>query len=164
MDIMSTFVGLSSALTGFAQDILAPRLDTTNIKTLYLQSWTENIAQETGDAGLVNTILQQYAELQAAGKSDEEIGEQLMNGNNSPAFVLACQKLIFLWYMGAWPDVNAQPGTETGGFTTSSLLSAESYTSGLVWQVMQAHPMGDSNYRYGYWAEQPPALSDFTGN
>lgn len=164
MDAMTNFVGLSAVLTGFNSSILAPSLDPVDIKSLYFTTWTENVAKESGEAGLTASILQQYAELKAAGKDDQTIGEQMLGDQNPPAFVLACQQLMFLWYMGAWPEVTAQPGTETGGFTTSTTLSADSYTSGLVWKVMQAHPMGDSNYRYGYWAEQPPALSDYTGN
>ncbi len=164
MDVMNTFVGLSSVLTGFAESVLAPALDPVDIKSLYLKTWTENIAHESGEAGLTDNILQQYTELQAAGKNEQQIGEQLLSDQNSPAFVLSCQKLIYLWYMGAWPDVTQQPGSDTGGFTSFDTLTADSYTSGLVWKVMQAHPMGDSNYRYGYWAEQPPALSDYTGN
>jgi hypothetical protein len=76
---------------------------------------------------------------------------------------MPCRKLIFLWYSGAWPTII--PKTEdTPEMTSSEMLSAKSYTQGLAWQVMQSHPMGDSNYRYGYWANEPADLSGYTGN
>jgi hypothetical protein len=164
MDEMKEFVGLSALLTGFSSSVLAPSLDPVDIKSLYLKTWLTNVAQESGDTALTGRILTMFSDLKNAGKDDQAIGEQLLSEQNPPAFVMACQQLIYLWYMGAWPQVSAQPGTETGGFTSFTTLSSDSYTSGLVWKVMQAHPMGDSNYRYGYWAEQPPALTDFTGN
>ena len=32
---------------------------------------------------------------------------------------------------------------------------------GWTWRVAQTHPMGYSDFRFGYWAEDPPALNDF---
>ncbi len=65
--------------------------------------------------------------------------------------------MVFGSLSGAWPTVD-------GDMTSSQMLSAKSYTQGLAWQVMQSHPMGDSNYRYGYWAKEPADLSGYTGN
>lgn len=82
---------------------------------------------------------------------------------NGANFVLTCRKLIFMWYSGAWPTII--PASATAPETTvSEIISAKSYTCGLAWQVMQSHPMGDSNFRYGYWAKAPIPLSDYTGN
>jgi hypothetical protein len=68
-----------------------------------------------------------------------------------------------MWYSGAWPTLISSTATEPAS-TVSDLISENTYTASLVWQVMQSHPMGDSNYRYGYWAKPPVPLSDYTGN
>jgi hypothetical protein len=144
---MNNFVGLSAVLTGFNQSIIAPSIDPINIKAEYFDKFTSEIPN-------YEAILNAYASLKAAGKSDQEIGETILE---NPDFETPCRQLIFLWYSGAW-------GSVQGGMVVSDLLSAKSYTQGLVWQVMQSHPMGDSNYRYGYWAEAPAPLSGYTGN
>ncbi len=164
MDTMTSFVGLSAVLTGFNQSVIAPQLDPVDIKSAYLAEWEKQVANESGNKDLTNNILNQYAQLKSENLSDQQIGEKMLDDSNGADFVMACRQLIYLWYMGAWPTVIEQPGTDTGGMTTFSTLSSDSYTSGLVWKVMQAHPMGDSNYRYGYWAEVPAPLSDYTGN
>jgi hypothetical protein len=33
-----------------------------------------------------------------------------------------------------------------------------------MWRVGQAHPMGYSEWRFGYWAANPPPLDAFIGN
>jgi hypothetical protein len=161
-DTMDNFIGLSAVLTGFSASILAPSLDPVNIKAEYLPFFTRKIAQESGDPQLVDSILAMYAGLSQQHLSDEQIGAAMLDPANGEDFVLACRKLIFMWYSGAWPTL--VPATATAPASTiSNLISAKSYTCGLAWQVMQSHPMGDSNFRYGYWGNQPPALGDFTG-
>lgn len=160
---MDNFIGLSVVLTGFGQSVLAPDLDPVDIKSEYLPFFTQKIAQESGNPSLVDQIFQKYSTLQAQGLTPQQIGAAMLDPSNGEAFVLACRKLIFMWYSGAWPTLI--PATATAPATTvSDMISAESYTASLVWQVMQSHPMGDSNYRYGYWAKAPAALSDYTGN
>lgn len=163
---METFAGLSAVLTGFDKSILAPSIDPVDIKSVYLKEWKERVDTPPNPTDLSSSILAQFAQLSAQSPepSDQELGEKMLADSNGGAFVFACRQLIFLWYMGAWPTVNEAPGTEAGGSTSFVTLSSKSYTSGLVWQVMQSHPMGDSNYRYGYWAEEPAPLSDYTGH
>ncbi|MGX9460920.1 hypothetical protein ACWXWU_06690 [Shewanella sp. A14] len=162
-DTMMDFIGLSAVLTGFAINIIAPKLDPVDIKSEYLPVFTQKITEESNDPGLVTHIFQTFSALKAQKLSDQQIGTQMLSPDNGASFVLACRKLIFMWYSGAWPTII--PATEAAPATTvSDMISAKSYTTGLAWQVMQAHPMGDSNYRYGYWAKPPAALSAFTGN
>ena len=162
-DTMNNFIGLSAVLTGFATSIIAPTLDPMDIKSEYLAVFTQKITEESKDPTLVTTILQKFAALKAQQLSDQQIGTQMLAPDNGANFVLACRKLIFMWYSGAWPTII--PATDKDPETTvSDMISAKSYTTGLVWQVMQAHPMGDSNYRYGYWAKPPAVLSAYTGH
>ena len=163
MTSMQSFTGLSAILTGFSESIIAPSLDPVDIKTTYLETWVNKVGGE-----LTDQILHQFANLktQTPSLSDQEIGEQMLDDDRGEAFVMACRQLIFLWYMGAWPDVieDDNPASTTRGSTPYDTISSASYTSGLVWQVMQSHAMGDSKSRYGYWAEQPAPLSAYTGN
>ena len=142
---MDDFVGLSAVLTGFSAGTIAPTIDPINIKAEYFTIFATEIPNYT-------EILSEYKRLK--GKTNKEIGEALLANID---YEMPCRKLIFLWYSGAWATVN-------GSMTSSEMLSAKSYTQGLAWQVMQSHPMGDSNYRYGYWANEPADLSGYTGN
>lgn len=161
-DTMDNFIGLSAVLTGFASSILAPSLDPVNIKAEYLPFFTAKVAAESGNPQLVDSIFAKYAALAAQQLSDQQIGSAMLDPANGADFVLACRKLIFMWYSGAWPTLIPASASAPAS-TVSDLISAKSYTCGLAWQVMQSHPMGDSNYRYGYWNSQPPALNDYTG-
>jgi len=160
---MENFVGLSVVLTGFAQSVIAPELDPVDIKSLYLPFFTQKIGEESKDSGLVGRIFEKYAQLQTQQLTPQQIGEAMLDPANGADFVLACRKLIFMWYAGAWPTLIPASGA-TEATTVSDIISADSYAAGLVWQVMQSHAMGDSNYRYGYWAKPPAPLNDYTGH
>jgi hypothetical protein len=150
---MNNFVGLSAVLTGFAEGVIAPSIDPINVKAEYFAKFTSETAN-------YNEILTTYQTLKSQNKSDQEIGETILANSN---YEMPCRNLIFLWYSGAWPTIIPASGAKPES-TVSTLLSSKSYTQGLVWQVMQSHPMGDSNYRYGYWANEPAKLSGYTGN
>ena len=158
---MQNFIGLSAVLTGFNASVIAPDLDPVNIKAEYLPFFINKVG-----AGLTEQIFATFASLSAQTNpklTDQQIGQAMLDPSNGADFVLACRKLIFMWYSGAWPTLIPATATEPAT-TVSDIISAKSYTCGLVWQVMQAHPMGDSNYRYGYWAKPPAPLSAYTGN
>ena len=42
-------------------------------------------------------------------------------------------------------------------------VSDQAYKESWAWKIAQSHPMGYSEYHFGYWAEQPPTLKQFTG-
>ena len=165
-DNMNNFIGLSAVLTGFNSSVLAPALDPVNIKAEYLPFFTAAVNKESGNPNLANNIFAKFASLKSQTNpklTDQQIGAAMLDASNGADFVLACRKLIFMWYSGAWPTII--PATATApASTVSNMISAKSYTCGLAWQVMQSHPMGDSNYRYGYWAKPPVALNEYTGN
>jgi hypothetical protein len=165
-DNMNNFIGLSAVLTGFNTSILAPQLDPVNIKAEYLPFFTEKANEESGNPNLATSIFAKFASLKSQTNpklSDQQIGAAMLDSSNGADFVLACRKLIFMWYSGAWPTIIPATATVPAS-TVSNMISAKSYTCGLAWQVMQSHPMGDSNYRYGYWAKPPVALNEYTGN
>ncbi|HEV7776794.1 MAG TPA: hypothetical protein VGO76_08015 [Luteibacter sp.] len=154
---MENFIGLSAVLTGFDSSILAPELDPVDIKSEYLPFFTAKIGQP-----LLSNLLQQYAKLSGEGLTAQQIGEAMLAPANGADFVLACRQLIFMWYSGAWPILIPASATAPAS-TVSDLISGNTYAAALVWQVMQSHAMGDSNYRYGYWAKPPAALDEYTG-
>lgn len=162
-DYMDYFVSMSVGLTGFASEAIAPEIDPVGIKAVYLQAFDEKLPD-----GMAEQILQRYKALfdAAGGKPGNEeqlVGQMLAGSGTSPAQVLAMRQLIFLWYAGAWPTVQYD-NSPSRGQTFSNVISAESYTQGLVWRVMQSHPMGSSTYNYGYWAADPPPLSAYLEN
>jgi hypothetical protein len=68
-----------------------------------------------------------------------------------------------MWYLGAWYVPGVKGG---GGFppTPLKIVSSEAYTNGLVWKVMQSHPMGFSPFAFGYWSQPPGPLASFGVN
>jgi hypothetical protein len=76
---------------------------------------------------------------------------------------LIAESIVAMWYLGAW----YVPGRQGGrGFppTPLQIISSEAYTNGLVWNVMQSHPMGFSPFTFGYWSQPPGPLSNFGVN
>lgn len=162
-DYLDYFVSMSVGLTGFSRDAIAPDLDEINLKTVYLQAFDDNLPN-----GMAEQILERYKTLYEAaggkpGTEEKIVGQMLGGSGTNPSQVLAMRQLIFLWYAGAWPTVQ-YANNVTRGQTFSTVISADSYTHGLVWRVMQSHPMGSSNYTYGYWAADPPPLSAYLEN
>jgi hypothetical protein len=67
------------------------------------------------------------------------------------------RSLIILWYLGQW---NPLPGDWRNRHGASPLdaarvVSADAYSSGLVWTAIGAHPMGADPGGYGSWATPP---------
>lgn len=159
-DPMDSFVQMSSLLTGFAADAIAPGLDPVNLKaTLFATA-------QKGAGKVFDELLAQYGKL-AGGKevskmTPEErkaIGNQLLGldgHDQDPARAKTAESVMRLWYLGYWyPIDDSDPGGE--------VASDQAYIRGLSWKSMQSHAMGYSTWQYGYWADPPPPLSDFTG-
>jgi hypothetical protein len=140
MSDITSFVGLSQVLTGIPRSKLAPSIDPTPVAPTYL----ETLQQKAG-ATLTQELLQKYESLRSEGKSDEEIGKTILS---DPTFGPPARNIMKMWYLGSW---------------IGTVISSQSYTEGWVWKVMQAHPMGYSVFHFGYWAENPPGLEEFTG-
>lgn len=163
---MKNFIGLSAVLTGFASGTIAPNIDPINIKADYYTKFQAEIGND-----LFFQILSDFENqtkndadpLNLSPERSQQVGEAMLANSKATDYLMACRQLIFLWYSGAWATVVPASDCEPES-VASTLLSSKSYTQGLAWQVMQSHPMGDSNYRYGYWANEPAPLSGYTGN
>ncbi len=145
---VANFVALSAILTGIAADKLAPNVDPINIK----QTYFDTTQQEAGQP--FQQMLAQYSTLKSAGKSDDQIATAILHGSGN-AIGNTARSIMALWYLGGWyPSDGSAP----------HVVSSNAYTQGWSWRVAQAHPMGFSQLRYGYWTSVPPTLKDFVGN
>jgi hypothetical protein len=155
---MADFVRLSVAMTGIAQDLLAPAVDPFNMKQLYFDTAQKNDA----------AAFQQLLGILAAnpGVTGDALANLILNGSGDTVRYLG-RAILLMWYFGAWyapADLQKNAGTSPPpNSVASSVISADAYTQGWIWSVAQAHPMGYSNFRFGYWNTKPPSLSDFIG-
>lgn len=155
---MDNFVGLSALLTGIAADKLAPPIDPNNIKQVYL----DYIGKAAGaDFDRLLEIFAKNSGLQPA-----EIADIIFNKSGVEIRFLA-RSVMLAWYLGSWyapADLEkySQPAPQSAPIP-SQVISALAYTQGWAWSVAQAHPMGYSNFQFGYWSAAPPSLADFVG-
>lgn len=157
---MADFVRLSVAMTGIAENMLAPSVDPFNMKQLYFDTAMKNDA----------ATFQQMLGIVAANPTlkGDPLADLILNQSGSDVCFLG-RAILLMWYFGAWyqpsdlqkwANVNPPPPPNTVGF---KVLTSDAYTQGWIWQTAQAHPMGYSNFRFGYWNTQPPPLSGFIG-
>jgi hypothetical protein len=72
------------------------------------------------------------------------------------------RSIMLAWYLGAWyepTDVAKYKGQNPSPIRYR-VLSAQAYTQSWIWRIAEAHPMGYSNLRFGYW-NSPPDSSIF---
>jgi hypothetical protein len=160
---MVAFLLLSAALTGVHVVNLAPEfvpdkseilnsdpgVDPINIKNAYF-AWIN-----------VNDSTSSFAKLIQLAKDNRESAISIIaavNASDDNTKFLA-RSLVLLWYLGSWykpgdlKTNSATPGTRA--VTPSEVVSAKTYTQGLIWQIVGAHPMGYSNLQFGYWSRDP---------
>ena len=160
---MMAFLLLSAALTGVHVVNLAPEfvpdkseilnsdpgVDPINIKNAYF-AWIN-----------VNNSTSSFAKLIQLAKDNRESAISIIaavNASDDNTKFLA-RSIVLLWYLGSWykpgdlKTNSATPGTRA--VTPSEVVSAKTYTQGLIWQIVGAHPMGYSNLQFGYWSRDP---------
>ncbi len=145
---MQTFVALSEALTGISKSVLAPAVTNFDLPTTYFNAAEQKFTDDFG------RLLDAFQALLDSGQSAEDAVTTMMEND---IYAPIAQQINFLWYMGGWAVV-----TDFGAQTQN--LSPVTYQKGMVWQVMQSHPMGYSVSRYGYWGQEPAPLNDYIGN
>jgi hypothetical protein len=144
---------MSAALTGFQSSVINPLLDPINLKQLYLDT-----ADAQAGTALVDQLLAQFLSL--AGQPAQTIANALLStgSTNPPQTALVARSILKLWYLGSWyPAVPSTDPTSGNG----NVVSANAYIGGLAWRAAQAHPMGYSQFTFGYWASPPPSLDQF---
>lgn len=153
---MELFVGLSSVLTGINAAKLAPTLDPVNIKQTYFDT------AKSKDEMTFDQLLAIYAANQT--QPPAVIAAAVFEQSGTAVCFLA-RAIMLAWYLGNWyapSDLQVYSGPKPPTVPIpSTVISADAYTQGWAWSVAQAHPMGYSNFTFGYWANQPPSLDDF---
>jgi hypothetical protein len=106
----------------------------------------DTVEQELG-AQALTTLLDQF--ISEGGKVDaaRKLHADATLGN-------LCRSIMKLWFVGIWYDPG-NPGRP------QRVVSTQAYKEGLVWKVMQAHPMGYSMWTFGHWQDPPPSLDKF---
>ncbi|PTT78775.1 sorbitol dehydrogenase [Pelomonas sp. HMWF004] len=152
---LQNFVAVSALLTGIAASSLAPPLDPKDIKQLYFDY------ARAQQPATFDELLSIYSS--NAAQPPATIAEIIFT-QSGPAISLFARSVMLMWLLGSWYAPEALQNTGTGKPPPDSVvISAAAYTQGWAWNLAQAHPMGYSDLQFGYWANQPPALSDFIG-
>jgi len=151
------FVGLSSILTGFTQDEIAPEIDPIGLASEYL-NWMLQKADQPPFLQTLSTyqnIASQFPPLDPVSPDPTQVAkmsalvqEQILS---SATMGDIGRRIIRLWYLSTWytsepPDPNRD----------GQVVSMNAYTLGLAWEAAQAHPMGYSELHFGYWESAPP--------
>lgn len=149
------FVALSSALTGIAAGKLAPTVDPIQVKNQYFDA----AKADPAFPALLQIIRSDPTNPNAA-------AEKVMS---DPKLKYLGRSIILAWYLGAWYDPKVLeryngPVDQPFPLSPVKVISPTAYTQGWTWRVAQAHPMGYSELRYGYWAEEPLPLGDYINN
>jgi hypothetical protein len=155
------FANMSAALTGFLSSVLKPKLDPVGLARTYYEFAVAQVG-----ASSMSALLNAFRAIQT--QPQQTIADTLLEISSSTPSAQAqlCQSIIAMWYLGAWyvPGVKGNFGF---GPTPLQIISSQAYTNGLVWKVMQSHPMGFSPFTFGYWSQVPGSLASFgvnTGN
>lgn len=156
-----TFVEMSALLTGFAANTIAPPLDPVDLAGTLFETAHQGAGKE------LDALLAQYTQLSGgtpvkdmSPAQRQRIGNALLGldgQSQDPRLVATAQSVMRLWYLGSWYPT-------AGDDSAAAVVSDQAYIRGLAWRAMQSHAMGYSTWTYGYWAQEPPPLSDFTGN
>jgi len=152
---LDLFVTLSAALTGIAKAKLAPSVDPIQIKNDYFKQ----AKLDPGFPALLQIIRDDPTHPDAA-------AEKVMH-NTDPAIKYLGRSIILAWYLGSWYDpkklaIYDSPKPGLFPLTPLKVVSPAAYTQGWTWRVAQAHPMGYSEMRFGYWADDALPLDDYT--
>jgi hypothetical protein len=153
---LDDFVGLSAILTGIAADHLHPTLDTFGTAQEYLDYATAN-----GGAPFA-----QLMSLYADHRTEPPAAiTQLVLEQSGDVIAYMARTVMLMWYLGAWyaPDALQAYRANPADPAPFVVISSNAYTQSWVWRVGQAHPMGYSTWRFGYWNTAPQPLNAFIG-
>jgi len=144
------FVRLSAALTGIATGKLAPAVDPVQVKNAYY----DQAKSDPGFAGLMQII-------RADPDHPDTAADKVMNNADAKIKFLG-RSIILAWYLGAWyPPVVLQQPAPVSPVPPLKVISSAAYTQAWAYRVAQAHAMGYSELRFGYWSDEPLRLADF---
>ena len=171
---LQNFIDLSATLTGLSADKLAPSVDPINLPPLFFAT-----AQQGMGTVAFSNLLELYASLKS--QSDQQIAslksqaeQQIASlksqldqqnasailGHSDQQITQGARSIMKLWLLGSWYQPYDQGNAKEGSIR---VVSDQAYKESWAWKIAQSHPMGYSQYHFGYWAEEPPTLKQFTG-
>ena len=137
------FVALSAALTGFS----AFELYGTGQVLTYYHIIKEHLAT-SGIEQTLDSIVNGFHLSQTTAQNEQYLEKTLGSCEYASAFI---RSVIKLWYLGQW--YNPTKPDET------YIPSAQSYSNGLVWIAIDAHPQGAKQQGFAAWAVPPQPMS-----
>lgn len=151
---VQNFAAMSAVLTGFQEGVIAPGIDPTDLKQVYLDTADAKVGP-----ALVDQLIAQFLSL--AGQPKQQVADALLAtaSPDPPQTALLARSVVKMWYFGIWYP--AAPPSTTGPPIDGTQISANAYIGGLAWRAAQAHPMGYSAFSFGYWSQVPPTLAQF---
>ena len=152
---LDDFVALSAILTGIDAGQLHPTLDTHGTAQTYFDQFTTRAGPTF--AALIDVYVANK------GKPPDQIAQAVF-ADPAGAVALLAQSVMLMWYLASWFDPTNPAFRNPPPFgLPSTVVSADAYTQGWVWPVAQTHPMGYSEWNFGYWKQDPPPLEAFIG-
>jgi hypothetical protein len=155
-DPVQTFAAMSAALTGFTIAAIRPSLDPVGLSSTYYEFVKARVPTNLA------SLLGAYRE--NAEKTPQEIADILLETQSSAApseRAQLAESIVRMWYLGSWYVPGPVPAGDRPSFSPEQVISRQGYVGGLVWKAAQTHPMGYSEFTFGYWGKQPPSLADF---
>lgn len=149
---LQNFIDLSAELTGLSAKLLAPAVDPINLPPVFFDTAKQGMGTEA-----FSKLLNLYAPIKD--QTHEQIASALL-GSSDPQIAKGARSIMKLWLLGSWYQPYDQGAAHTGDIR---VVSDQAYKESWAWKIAQSHPMGYSEYHFGYWAEQPPTLKQFTG-
>lgn len=153
---LDTFVALSVFLTGYPKEKLQPSLDTQKVAETYYQTLVQSISAET-----LNDL---NATFLAIPSPTEATVKAALYPNYTPPeapyeinlqttdLATVSKNIIRMWFLGIW-YTKIYPESQI--IDEGIVISDITYKNGLVWGTMDAHPMGYSEFNFGYWDTAP---------
>jgi hypothetical protein len=145
------FLELSVILTGFKKF----RLFGTGQAVLYFDKINEIIGEE-----VVNQLLLTFSKIfNQTNRQDSEELQDLLKARIFCDTKLGpiARNMILLWYVGSWYQLpnNWRENYGQHPLDETFVLSPNSYTEGLLWPTIGAHPSGAKPQGFGSWGLKP---------
>lgn len=149
---LSNFFDLSSKLTAFS----VFDLQGTGQAEAYLSTVTDVVGEE-----IVDKLLDTYVRLKTAAAVEGHDIDGMLRREILADEMLGpiARNIVKMWYVGVWYQLPAA-WRQTFGMRENDfmhMVSAASYTEGLLWTTIGANPNGAKAPGYASWA-QPPRI------
>lgn len=149
-DLLDDFLSLSAALTGFS----VAQLQGTGMAPTYLGE----LVAVVGDRLAIALVREGSLALGWADDVEDQLRLQVVE---DPDLGPLARNVAVLWYTGSWNQLPAEWRARNGASSLDCdrLLSAQSWTEGLMWPAIGAHPTGAKPPGFASWVG-PPSLEE----